>query len=83
MPIFLDGKRSIFDLKVKDEAGKYKMAEGGDFEFKDKAAFQEEYNAFGEQDVDFKSHKLNLDVLSGIQISAESLGALEPIVDEQ
>jgi hypothetical protein len=68
---------------VKDEAGKYKMAEGGDFEFSDKEAFQEQYNAFGEQEVHFKSYKLNLELLAGVQISPESLGALEPIVDVQ
>lgn len=69
---------------AKDEAGKYKMAaEGGDFEFTDKAAFQKEYEAFGEQEVEFKSYKLSLELLAGVQISPESIGALEPIVDVQ
>ncbi len=27
MPLFLDGKRSIFDLKVKDEAGRWYIIE--------------------------------------------------------
>lgn len=77
-------KKLLDTHTVKDENGKYKMAaEGGDFEFTDKEAFQEQYNAFGEQEVHFKSYKLNLELLSGVQISAESLGALEPIVDEQ
>jgi hypothetical protein len=68
---------------VKDEAGKYKMVETGDFEFSDKEAFQKDYEAFGEQEVEFKSYRLNLDVLEGIKISPESIGALEPIVDVQ
>jgi hypothetical protein len=75
--------KKILDSHVeKDEAGKYKQADG-DFVFKDKEAFKKEYDAFGEEDVHFKSYKLNLASLAGVHITPESIGALEPIVDEQ
>lgn len=75
--------KAILDKHVeKDENGKYKQ-ENNDFVFKDKAAFQAEYDAFGEEEVHFSSYKLNLDELSGCQITPESIGALEPIVDAQ
>lgn len=76
--------KEILDKHVeKDENGKYKNDEkGGDFLFKNKAEFQVEYDAFGEQDVFFKSFKINLDTLSGVKIPAETIGALGPVIDE-
>jgi hypothetical protein len=74
--------KAILDKHVeKDENGKYKQ-ENSDFVFTDKAAFQAEYDAFGEEDVHFQSYKLKLDELSGCQITPENIGALEPIVEE-
>jgi hypothetical protein len=72
--------KAILDKHVeKDESGKYKQ-ENNDFVFKNKEEFQSEYDAFGEEEVHFSSYKLNLDELSGAQITPENVGALEPIV---
>jgi hypothetical protein len=76
-------KKILEKYAVLGEDGKYKMAQDGDFEFTDKDAFKKEYEAFGEEDVYFKSNKLNFDTLAGIKISPEAVGALEPIVDVQ
>ena len=68
---------------VKDENGKYKMKEdGGDFEFTDETAFKEEYEAFLDQEVHFKSYKLSLDVLETeqVKLTAAQLDILEPIL---
>lgn len=63
----------------KGEDGKF-IQENGDFKFKDQAAFKEEYEAYGEQEVHFASYLLELDELAGVKISPESIGALEPIL---
>jgi hypothetical protein len=64
----------------KDEKGAY-IQENGNFKFKDEAAFKEEYEAYGEQEIHFASYKLNIDELTGVKISPEAIGALEPVLE--
>ena len=65
----------------KDENGKYKQ-DGGNFVFKDEAAFKEEYDAYGAEEIHFKSYKLRLDELAGVAIAPAMISALEPIIEE-
>jgi hypothetical protein len=69
----------------KDTEGKYVQDESGvDFKFTDKAAFEAEYQAYMNQEVEFKSHKLKLSVLEaeGVKMSAADIEVLEPLLEE-
>jgi hypothetical protein len=74
--------KAILDKHAeKDENGKFKQ-EAGNFVFKDEAAFKEEYELYGAEEVHFKSYKLTLDELAGVAIPPEMISALEPIIEE-
>lgn len=62
-----------------DENGKFKQ-EGGDFKFKDKAAFQKAYDAFLDEQVEFSCHKIDPEVLQRVTISALQLEYLSPVL---
>lgn len=76
--------RAILDKHVeRDEENKVKMTEAGDFVYKDKAAFDADYEVFLLKELHFKSHKIKTDELQDQQakISAEQVEFLAEILE--